>query len=460
MAKIAEAGVPKYKWLVFFFVHEIMQYTHETEKLMKEISNSIIVREKGIKVVVLFDSVSKGSDGKYLFEYACREFYKRADVLPDYRNPLPSSIDLSKRNAWKEVFQFVFNNFPAEKRILLTWSHGNGFGIGYDGNAADQGPINDFSVTSNDVYFVDKECICPAAIPNVLVGDKFIEQEDFFAFPKKTYPPCVKLNLLWMQSLANTLKLSLPANEKIDLLMMVNCNMQLIDNAVILSDTVKYLVGAESVFAACGYNYVRLLSVLQRHSDINNRALCKTIVKDYVDKYLFEIPQGRELIKDNSLFANKLSHANLFLSLVNKLALALIKLIKDPAIKAIINTIRTTKLNDTSTLGTGFVDLGLFIKLLAKDIPLPNELKIYHGYYKTLLQKTVKAKHIGDNYLLEDEYRKRRYGLSGFSIYFPLNKSAFDDDRTVICAYYDVTTLGRFAIRSKWDEFLSQYFAT
>ena len=91
------------------------------------------------------------------------------------------------------------------------------------------------------------------------LGDNsFSDKNEFVIVPGDQMGKCRINNIVWVQDLANTLSVAMQ-DKKVDALLMVNCNMQTVDNAIILlSDKVDYLVASQSVSAYYGLNYKRI----------------------------------------------------------------------------------------------------------------------------------------------------------------------------------------------------------
>lgn len=454
-----------YQSLVFFYIHEIMLYLPEVEKLLKEIKRFSIPGETVIKIIVLLDKVSVDPvTHTYVYTYECMELYKKSDGHSGIRNPLPAEIDLTKPDAWKVVFAYILNRFRAKRKIMFTWSHGVGFGI----NTANDEPPKPviakdaYSVgvsVSNDIYFVDKKWLMPGAFlaeKKEWPGVTF--QDDFIAIKRSLVPPCNKILILWVQTLNDVLRESLPAGEKIDFLLMVNCNMQLVDNAVILSDTVKHLIASESVFSSEGFNYPALFDTLCTFPDIPDYLLCQEIVTAFKDKYLHAVKGRYRDLQHYTLFAHRLEYTEPLLYLVNQFAGKLIELIENPAAVREIAEIRSSRFGDTSSLRLGFVDFGLLLETFGKQLSFPNPFQLYHRLYQVVLSEMVQASFVGHDFLLSDQYQPWKFGHSGLSICFPENKNDFQRNVFLPCVYYNWPDNSRFAQLSKWDDFLYKLY--
>lgn len=458
----------KVKWLLFFFIHEIMDFYQICIDLVTEIKSYSGAAEEDIKIFILLDKVSKNEEGKYVFEPELKELYMDSHAPNNYseRNPLPDIImdDPDKYNKWKRIFEYVYMTFPSERKILFTWSHGKGFGINADFNAAAPHDCKkELIVKSNDILFISKEYIengSNISFEQLSSGNNINQFTPFIPTARENVVSCNKLNIIWVQELADVLKKSLPVGEKIDFLLMVNCNMQTVDNNIILSEKVKYLVAPESLFPYYGYNYHGLLRLIRNHLDIPDELIPKTIVRDFVRKFVFDLPLQNDLLNNYTVFVNRLGYADMFLFIINKLANTLIELIDNPEMVRLINQIRVQNIQVTTGMEEiQLVDLGLLLKLLSEKIPEHDEFSMYHQYYKNLISMVVKAKFVGDNFTIADKYREQKFCQSGVSIFFPSTVELFENSTLALCSYYNRITRSKFAELSRWDDFLKIYFS-
>ncbi|WP_422358837.1 clostripain-related cysteine peptidase [Reichenbachiella sp.] len=116
--------------------------------------------------------------------------------------------------------RFVLNKYKAKNYLLFTWDHGNGFNIFH---GIGQGGVNEDS---------------------------------------KTVP------ILEMRELANAIKIAFGSN-KIDLLIMMNCYMQMFDTGFALCEHVDYLVAPQSFMEFGEYDYEGIFSKLA--TDVNQK---------------------------------------------------------------------------------------------------------------------------------------------------------------------------------------------
>jgi hypothetical protein len=454
-------------WLIVFFIHEIMEYRSQSNKLLDEIKGFLDDGGGSVKIIVLLDDVELISPSEdYKYTYSIREYSQSEDGIGlTYTEIKPAAIDLSNRNAWKDAFIYIFSHYEAQKRILITWSHGKGFGLDY--NTAKELKIEGLSEyspdnlieTKNTIHFASNSILDQKKISSPDFHAGKIQESDFSSFESSKIMPCGKANIIWIQEIADILSSSLPQHKKLDILMMVNCNMQMIDNGFILKDKVHYLIAPESVFPYYGYNYKRLFNLLRKYPGITNKLLARKITEDFLIKYMYELKAGIDIVQESTIFTNNLKYYDHLLILLNDISETLTIYIKESKeFLIVLSNIRSKSLKDTSKFGLGLVDLGLLLKCLSKsNTPYQYQLKIFYNRYKALARKIIKSKFVGENFTLTDKYDSSKYGIKGVSIYFPKNDKELMLNPVSLCAYYDANTLNQFAKSSTWDNFLQDY---
>lgn len=457
-----------YKWLIFIFIHEIMEYKSESQKLLKEISKYIDDNSDNVKIIVLLDSIQfRAPNNEYCYHYSLREYYRKEGKTKftyrklTYRH---HGIDLYESEAWKPIFSYVFKTFPSEKKILVTWTHGKGFGL--DLRRADELEINSLNVQSsgtvveikNTIQFVNKNLLDKKKLYSGEFKCGKEQKNEMLPIESDVVSPCRKANVVWMQEIHDVLTQALPGDLMIDILLMVNCNMQMADNGFILKNKVKYLVAPQSVFPYYGYNYLRLFNLLRRHPNIPNKLLVRKITEDYILKYSTELAEGIDIVSESTVFCNKLKYYDELSTLINNLSDYLKLRIEEPEFLSMFIKIRKERINDVSKLGLGLVDLGLLIECLA-DTPSPfqYQFKVFLDRYKSIRKRIVKSSFVGEFFTLSDKFDTSRYSQRGISIYFPADTDITMETTKSLCAYYDPEVVNKFAQNSTWDDFLQHY---
>ena len=175
-------------WLLVILMRDIFEEQLSSEAMLVAFADP----PPGVQVVVIREEVEV-SEGRFL--------YKGPDRLA--------------------VLRETFERFPADRRLLLTYSHGAAFGI-----HCEDGPRD----------------------------------------------------ILWMEDL----EACLPA-EGIDLMLMVNCYMQTFDNGYLLRDKVRYLVAPQGVMPSMGYDYAGLLGALDLDTETLARRVVIDYWQKYLD---------------------------------------------------------------------------------------------------------------------------------------------------------------------------------
>jgi hypothetical protein len=439
--------------LLVIFVHEISEYLNYTNDLFEEIRcNHFISDLASIKVIIILEKLHV-ENGRFKFELSVYDFVANGPFTKerDITSTMPVGPEPGQ---WKFVLKYLFEVFPGDRKMLVTWSHGNGFGINFQAQ-----PTVPVTISNPFISIQDKPRLFSKANLNNVIAMSDDYQNNTLV-EHKTVLQCNVHNIIWVQDIADALKIALPDN-KLDVLLMINCNMQTVDNAIILSPQVRYLVAPQSFSAYYCVSFKGILETMRKHPGASNRVLAKTIIDNTVQKFTFEIEDGRETMGSNSLIAVRLKFARIVLFIVNEVSETLLKLAKVvPGFREMLLLIRQENLSDTSgTVNIGLVDFGRFLTLIAKRFEaFSTNLYILEKSYKSTINKMVVAKFIGKNFLINDEYSSNKFGQSGFSIYFPRNQKAFEEAKSVHCVYYNVSTMSEFARLGSWDNLLLNLF--
>lgn len=451
----------KFQWLIFFYIHEISEYKHYIEQFIKDFANFKGVNTKQIAIILLRELITLSPEKEFTFSYHLSSFetvgYKLVEKPIIARDP-----SRTKRLSNEELLcifkEKVFKCYNAEKKILITFSHSNGFAINRDKEKINHPGLP----KQNKSLFFNKSDFNLPNSSNKLTFSP--EQGEYFAI-KTTERDFQKLkNLLWISDLAKILDGSLPKNEKIDLLLMVNCNMQLIESLFFLQNKVKFIIASQTQFSFYGFHYKALLDTLRDFNDISSKSLSIDICNKYIELFTYKLPDGLEINASNSLFVHDLFYFDEVHELLNKLGKFLIKNIKFSKFKADLLYIRGNLIQDVtnyskSALDQNQIDLGCLITTLQKlhlNEAFQKKIELYLEEYRLIQKKMNLFSYVGSEYILTDSYREVKYNLSGLSVYFPPDKDSFKKNKAAIEFYNQKQNL--FIKNSFWDNFLKKLF--
>jgi|GEM_PF-1279763 len=450
-----------YDWLIVFFVHEISEDLPQSDEMYK------IVEKTGCgdnnAVLLIKDAISPDND-TLTFNYSLSisklekimdgEGYHFVEVSDFHFNN-------KEKNSWKKAFQYVFANYFSERKMLITFSHGAAFGI--DRNTDPIGrarpgtgrivPVNNrrYILNKGDLSHLSKRGWAPAA------KDLYQENQNsntVYIQKKDTDPICKALEILWISDLADALDKYL-FDSDIDVMLMVNCFMQLFDNGYLLSGKVKYMVAPEGEMWASGYDYEKLLITLRDQPSIANKTLVRKIVKDYESMYT---RQGNtDYLRQTTLFANDLKYYGIALRGFE----TFVDRIKEDIQRSfeLFQQIREKEIRNVSgSPSYPLIDAGVWISLVAEKFPSTQNMKEFQEWFRNLHKKIVVARFIGQDFLDADKKDTSKYGYSGISLYFPTNFQQLSEQEVAWCAYFDRSLSSKFNKRSSWSKFLNIYF--
>lgn len=463
----------KIDWLIIFFIHEIQEYQVECDTLKKIISS--VGPGKTNKILILLDSINHSSSNipKFslgLFEIADICNHQNVFAFQELTN---TGINFKAQGAWKDAFRFIFSKYGpiAKRKILFTWSHGAGFGINTESSKIIRTNPNsnpDFIPVSNDkfsleevrsnFYFYLKDVGKKRPPQNSLkeiVSDNNITLYQKNEFKKSTPEICKNLEVLLIDDLANLLNEN--SNGKIDILVMMNCNMQLFENGFELRNSVTYYIAAESQMWAYGYDYFALLKLLNKKPKTKSKIVAKEAVSTFVK---FHRQNNRqEYLKTTALFANNLTYYSQAFIVVEKIMRIVIKNFE--FIKNDLIIIRSQMQVVSQNALYELLDLGFFLKLISERTKSKFGIAPLYNKYQKLNKKIRVAEHIGNVLIKNDiENTSLRFGHTGNSFFFPVNDHGHSDNKFAFCTYFSNVIDTKFEKLSSWDDLLKLFIAT
>jgi len=387
--------------LIFFYIHEIMIYQDEVENIINSLKKQIL-RKGEIKVIILRDYAAKSPvTGKFSFTVSLgmmvpRENSEGCDFLE-----LDKSEDREERLSIDEVrryFKAAFQDSTSMRKIFITFSHSTGFAI----NTNTEGSIVNLPLPIDVVVN-----------PPLLINSHSIVNENGYAHVSATskYQIIDKAvdvnknvnNKLWIYDLAKILDQVLEPEERIDLMLMVNCNMQILDTLFQLKRKVKILVASQTQFSYYGFHYVALLTTLNKYLEISPPVLAVEIVRQFSEKYVYHIQDGISKLTCNTLFAHDLTYVHQLMEVVNNVSDYLFKLVHDPPLRKSIHELREKKMADVTNypghfLNYDFIDFGGFLMVLSKglDERRNGKLRVYLKMYRAIMKSMNLANFIGE----------------------------------------------------------------
>jgi hypothetical protein len=299
-------------------------------------------------------------------------------------------------------------------------------------------------LSKEEVDNINENKLAPQIIPVELKFGEYqmVKSEEVF--------DCSKAEILWMSDLAVFLQ-DVLQGEKIDLLVMMNCNMQLFENGFLLREAVKVLIGSETKMWVYGYDYKNILDRLSSQPAISNELLAKEIVEGYVTMH--QNLGHQKYLDTNIVIANSLHKYESLKDILQETTAYL--LANWEQVKPVILNLRNNYFFSVSGREVLFLlDIKLWVDTLFQipEIAMPNK----HRYQDFIddVEKTVLAKHIGAEFTNQDKVGPPFYGASVAGLFFPLSDRFSQPRRYIWCEYFSGQRSSSFRAATLWDEFI------
>jgi len=402
-----------------------------------------------------------------------------------YSNELKNygQINIGSKINLTAIFSEIHQQFPSERIMLYTWDHGSGFGVWeadpiFDNtmkfnvlnelenfilNATSEDHPVRFKVTNNDIANMENVVL--------LKKDRQKEGRDLFSEDFKNVGFFGKVDryieladvkeetdILTNDELAESIKVGFKG-QKVDLLIMVNCFMQMTETGFSFKDCVNYLVACETAFWAYGFDYASVFNKVIARPDSDSRDLAKLFIETIENTY--RRINKLQYLDDVVVSACDLSYAKSLADAVNDMV-------------RIINTdtatyyplIKKARKSSTEISSLIFekgeiplpyplfiIDLLYFISLLAdRDHKMKQLLKKL--FEEVINNKYIIARRVGNDFEMADINIER---INGFSIYFPKNKKDIDRDYYRYFYKHNAKFEIAFSKKTLWSQFIPVY---
>jgi hypothetical protein len=318
------------------------------------------------------------------------------------------AFDITNPKCIQEFFkEKILDNNRAQRYMLFTWDHGSGYGIFRDVPETPLVKILDGAIEL--VPARNMSLPTPAIVSNNIQNKNAIDQDEVLTMDELA-TVIDQDKVLTMDELAAAIGQAF-GEEKIELVVMMNCYMQFFDAGYALRKNIKYLIAPESYIFFKGYNYEFIFRKLAREPDLSSRKLAKHIVDSFELKVYDDYFVGISAKATTALFANDVTYYAELADYIDQLAGALEQELNKNKPEIIMARVNTPPVSGASHL----VDFFYLLQNLQKSLgnnwqqELVEELLL-------LKKKTIIAQYIGfdfGNYV-------GSANPSGFSIYFPI----------------------------------------
>ena len=423
------------KWTILFIIHGLDEGLQEQSTILRNVISHGNWSLKYINLLYLkSEIVPEGRNKKYV------AVLNRVSPWEERRRGEPdvtvvkrfANINIGSKNRMADVFSFVRNHYPAERLMLMMFDHGAGFGI-FDAIPKENRPVYYESIGDLDynILSANKKDVKRVLVPSMyyqyktdrskkkaarLSGGVSAERvKDQLRYYGKKY---AATDMLTMEELSISIRRGF--RKKVDVMVLVNCNMQMAETAYSLRNSVEYLVASESLFWVYGINYREVLWQLDNIRNISPAKVAARCVETMPFRY--ERIFKKENLNDVSFTALHVARMDLLFEKFDELAGSWLKepekyiplLGKARKAGADLSQFNYTREQREKYEPLFFYDLLHLIKCAA---PRDNRVK----EIIRLFMKARIARYIGS------DFRKGRTSIvNGMSVYFPFNADDFE----------------------------------
>jgi hypothetical protein len=458
-------------WLVVFLILESLDLTESVKELFREVEG--IALKKTIKIYVLQDSIQhiKDTAGNHIdFKLKVHEFCYNDQQKETQLKPVKlEGVNPKDGFAWREALKQIRLNHQPRVSALITWSHGAGIGI-----------LNPDMVTNNTSTLIAKKPNAFNIVRNFpnrkqrfipekfncstmsMAGDTLIVND-----PLSGDVQCHELQDLFISEIADGLDDIAPADGPVfDIMVMGNCNTQIIDNCYNLNKIARYYLAPITVVQPNGYDFDRFIKTINGDIFANKKLMKagKPVPKilskrppiskgNYYSVYFDSIARlflngyvtiNERLAKNAAIVVNDLKGILALKPMLNELCEYMV------AHKAKVYPVIDEILQDGTIVFSDkdFVDIILLFDTIQQKIKSAGFNKIYGRLRKFLLNKITIEKHIGE------ELNAKSFHC--FSIYIPVSVDNVIAP-TFCCQYFRHFANSQFVRETKWDNFVIDF---
>lgn len=399
-----------------------------------------------VNVVVQLDRAGgeAGNDGGW---GETRRFLMRENLRPTRSDSLPGFSEEANMGDPATLASFVAwakKSFPAERYMLVIWSHGDGWR-----RRTDEAPSGGTSAAAAD----ERRRVVAEAEALLTRGrltDSKLASLNLMLTSVETQFRTISedatngADKLYVREIQDTLEAVFRGGEGLDVIGFDACLMQMVETGYAMRNVARVMVGSEELEPMDGWGYDTWLQALADAPDADGAAVGRLVVESYKTTYAKERPNV-------TLSAIRLSDGGM-----SKLAAAISALSKEliSSLDADLPGIRRARLNCrvfAPQRGYHGIDLHRFCSQLAAARVSPR-LRARAREVAALVEALVIHNYAGVE-------RQGEFGARGLAIYFPADGASYRADK-----YKDAYTEGNdyqavlFVREQLWDDFLHAYF--
>ncbi len=368
-----------------------------------------------------------------------RYYVQKGSITPVYQEHGNNACVSGTPESLYEFVKWSLQNYPANHHCLVLWNHGSGIkdpSIWGRLVLSNRNELFVFNKTTG-LYEINRKIMrqqgsLPHPFPHLLT-ERGIAFNDTF----ETY-----LTNQDLTAVLGRVSRELLGGQKLDILSMDACHMEMIEVGSQVKDTVKYMVGSSEVEPGAGYDYSMVLAPFAS-STLTPDIFAKHIVQAYGNYYY---PTHGDYTQ-SAINVDLVSAMEENFKQITKILTNLISSPQGSICAKLIRDIRFSRANTVEFNDPDYIDLGKFYLSLhqsllsarkGKDQSAVSVLKEKVRQGLTILQRMIIANVAGSS--LNE--------ATGLSFYFPI--------RTIHNSYLKTA----FDKTTKWSTFLNKFFRT
>lgn len=475
------------KWTILFIMHAIDSELTKHVNVLINILETMRWNSEESNVLYLKNAYSRREAGRKKRKIEAKLFQIVPAIEKDkfHSSELKNygQINIGSTINLTAIFSEIHEQFPSERIMLYTWDHGSGFGVWeadpISVNAIKFNTLNElesfilntesdeqparFKVINNDIVNMENEAfrkkdqqkegrdLFPEDFKNISFFGKVDRYIELAEVKEET-------DILTNEELAESIKQGFKG-QKVDILIMVNCFMQMTETGFSLKDCVNYLVACETAFWAYGFDYASIFNRIITRPDSNSEDITKLFIETVENTY--RRINKLQYLDDVVVSACDLSYAESLADAVNDM----VKIINSdtatyyPLIKKArkdsteISSLIFKKGEIPLPYPLFIIDLLYFVSLLAdKNHKMKRLLKKL--FDEVVNNKYIIARRVGSDFEMADINIEK---VNGFSIYFPQNKKDIDRDYYRYFYKHNARFEIAFSRKTLWSQFIPVY---
>jgi hypothetical protein len=359
--------------------------------------------------------------------------------------------------------------------MLSFWDHGTGSGVEAGTDQVTNAVNQAFNImATQEQTLVNFQSILQRTLQPVLTRKRIVSNL-FNLAPIKTsankrlfLEEEIVEDFLYVTEIRTAIEQVFTDGAKLDLISFDACWLQMFENGYTLKDCCRYMVASENLISANGMGYRDFFKVLSQQPTADADKVGAMLINASYLK-----AQEEETFTMSCL---DLSKADVIAGVIDELVVLLDSQLSDAGFLSMVHCARFLSLSffdeeDPADFDLQVVDLIYFtLKLVAQinytiatQQPTQDQLTTYNKIVDVCQRLSlvctmdyVVFKQIGSA-MLEQKDSFKRWGVHGFSIFFPEDKGKYDGYDEGFYVASDGVEAMPFAVKHKWKAFLTKY---